>query len=699
MRSQVSFAGGSSGREEFPADFFAAVNQRDEDTAFASVRRVAMLPDGQPSPRVVELGGEWDSSVVVSLAWLKEECCAGSLGGEERFCGKRRGTCTIAGHKKSTRTVKEGWYIAAGSRLSGYYWVPSLPTERDGGPITATGAAYLSQLSDPLRMTRASWMLVMEAWHEWNALRRPRLLQREVGPSTPSTLGMGESLPLLPSRRETPAPLGTTHRAPRKLEVFTDIDVRVEEEQNGPSVDPFDAVFEGFVDEGPFSTGLDATEHEPVPVEAARTRRGSGTPTDRNWTDMERRLEQQARDAADAGIQLGAMVAEVGRLKRAMDAMVQAMDEQMELRTCRLADVETEGQALRRRVASLEAERGAEVDTALVARVQTCEDNLFNEQGVVPQLALTLRNFKERVDSGGGIECNGLRFPSMREALDWYTVKGVSTPGLFIDALALLHGISGAYVSMAHSGKRRETQGKNKFTNDVEEFVVQSFDTTIPGSFVGGKHEVDGASAHAVLKAALKNFQAWKPRGELTTGLSTQILDGVGQRNKQMRAFRQEHTYDLEVKELSQGLLFDSVQFCQELVGFINTQNDSLTHDTTYTAEQIWDMQLECIRTIFQELADARSEFMMPAQSVPAYYMWGMLKAWEIQQRYLRNHFKDDPALMGIFVRRVILQAGNDGFKDKFAKLDKLQDQVIEHNRVHTQAISQLKTIVAKIKQ
>jgi hypothetical protein len=699
MRAQVSFSGESSGREEFPSDFFAAVNQRAEDAAFASVRRVAMLPDGQPSPRVVELGGEWDSSVVVSLAWLKEECCAGSLGGEERFCGKRRGTCTIAGHKKSTRTVKEGWYIAAGSRLTGYYWAPSLPTERDGGPITAAGAAYLSQLSDPLRMTRASWMLVIEAWHEWNALRRPRSVQREAGPSTPSTLGMGEPLPAFTARRTTLAPLDTTHRLPQGLEVLADIDAPAVEEQKEAGLDPFDAVFDGFVDDAPYTARVDATEREPGPVEPVMARRAAVASEDRNWADMSRRLEQQARDTLDAGIQLEAMAAEVGRMKRAMEAMVQAMDEQMELRTRRLADVETEGHALRRRVASLEAERGVEVDTGLAARIQTCEDNLFNEQGVVPQLALTLRNFKERVDSGGGIECNGLRFPSLREALDWYTFKAISTPGLFIDALALLHGISGAYVSMAYSGKRRETQGKNKFSNDVEEFVVQSFDTTIPGSFVGGKHEVDGASAHAVLKSALKNFQAWKPRGELTTGLSTQILDGVGQRNKQMRAFRQEHTSDAEVKELSQGLLFDSVQFCQELVGFINTQNDSLTHDTTYSPEQIWDMQLECIRTIFQELADARSEFMMPAQSVPAYYMWGMLKAWEIQQRYLRNHFKDDPALMGIFVRRVVLQAGNDGFKDKFAKLDKLQDQVIEHNRVHTQAISQLKTIVAKIKQ
>jgi hypothetical protein len=39
----------------------------------------------------------------------------------------------------------------------------------------------------------------------------------------------------------------------------------------------------------------------------------------------------------------------------------------------------------------------------------------------------------------------------------------------------------------------------------------QSFDTTIPSSFVRGKQEIDGASAHAVLKGVLKDFQVWKP--------------------------------------------------------------------------------------------------------------------------------------------------------------------------------------------
>jgi hypothetical protein len=150
------------GEPTFPSDFFAGLADGEEGGAFASVRREAILPDGQPSPRVVELGGEWDTSVVVSLCMLDEGCCAGSVGGEDRFCGKAGATCNIDKHKRATKEVRRGWYIAAGSRLTGYYWSPCLPTEEDGGPITAGGAAFLNE-ANPFRMSQGQWILVIEA--------------------------------------------------------------------------------------------------------------------------------------------------------------------------------------------------------------------------------------------------------------------------------------------------------------------------------------------------------------------------------------------------------------------------------------------------------------------------------------------------------------------------------------------------------
>jgi hypothetical protein len=96
MRSEVSFGGGpSTGTVTFPLDFFAAVNRHDKFEAVACVRRAALQPNGLPSPRVEELGGEWDSSGV-GLCVMGEGCCAGSIGtAEDRFCGKPRGKQVI----------------------------------------------------------------------------------------------------------------------------------------------------------------------------------------------------------------------------------------------------------------------------------------------------------------------------------------------------------------------------------------------------------------------------------------------------------------------------------------------------------------------------------------------------------------------------------------------------------------------------
>jgi hypothetical protein len=561
--------------------------------------------------------------------------------------------------------------------------------------MRAGGAAFMVEPTSPFRLSRGQWTLVIEAWRAWDETRRARVGAPGADESTPSSLGMHDTavpggLAPISTVFDLTQPTAPTHAT-------------MGNNDNG-GLAPFGAWTV-------HSDAAEPTEHwardpfqAPDPTRAyedAGGARDDEPPYAEESTDVPaavwvERFENLVRTSSRTQAQLDDALAQLARVKNGVDRLAEAMDEQMGLRVQQLRVLEAENRGLHGRVRELE-ERAPEAGTAdWGIQLQLCHNGLFGAHGVVPTLAAQVQTFKDRIDSGGGIECNGVRFASMREALTWYTDKEVSTPGLFVDALALLHGVSGAYVSMAESGKRREIQGKNQYANDVEEFVIQSFDTTLPGSFVGGKKDVDGASAHAVLKSVLKTFQVWKPRGELTLGVAASISEGVRRRTNQMRVFRQAHTTDVEVKELSHGLLSDSARFCQDLVAFVNEQNDALTHDTTYSAEQIWDMQLECIRTIFQELADARSEFVLPAQSAPGYYLWGMLRAWEVQQRYLRNNFKDDPALMGIFVRRVVLQSGNDGIKDKLVKLDKLQDQVLEHHRQHTQAIKKLEIAVSK---
>jgi hypothetical protein len=64
-------------------------------------------------------------------------------------------------------------------------------------------------------------------------------------------------------------------------------------------------------------------------------------------------------------------------------------------------------------------------------------------------------------------------------------------------------------------------------------------------------------------------------------------------------------------------------------------------------------------------------------------YLWGMLQAWKVQQRYLANDFKNDPALTGIMVRRLLLHGGDTTVKDKLIKLDSLLAKVDDHHRLH----------------
>jgi uncharacterized protein YneF (UPF0154 family) len=71
-------------------------------------------------------------------------------------------------------------------------------------------------------------------------------------------------------------------------------------------------------------------------------------------------------------------------------------------------------------------------------------------------------------------------------------------------------------------------------------------------------------------------------------------------------------------------------------------------------------------------------------------YLWGMLQAWKVQQRYLANDFKNDPALTGIMVRRLLLHGGDTTVKDKLAKLDSLFAKVEDNHRLNTAQLKKL---------
>jgi hypothetical protein len=58
-------------------------------------------------------------------------------------------------------------------------------------------------------------------------------------------------------------------------------------------------------------------------------------------------------------------------------------------------------------------------------------------------------------------------------------------------------------------------------------------------------------------------------------------------------------------------------------------------------------------------------------QHDPGMFLWGSIKAWEIQEHYGHNNFKDDPALTGRLVRRMLVHDGEQYIKEELALLTK----------------------------
>lgn len=327
-------------------------------------------------------------------------------------------------------------------------------------------------------------------------------------------------------------------------------------------------------------------------------------------------------------------------------------------------------------------------------QLERLNHEVFDSQGSFPLLKVQFTQMKDRLESGGGIDCHGVRFASKRELISWFQSRELSI-AIFVDALAMLHSIRSPVVHQDEASKQREAQGKTDMSSGLDASVKTSFDTTIPSILVGGKKLPEGGGAYDWLKSYLKTYEVWKRPG-MSTGLGQQILDGVEKVERRLAEMRDEETVDQSVVRLSIYLAQDSARFCSAFVRFVDDQQDDLTKDTTFSSEQVWPMQVECILKIIEELSEARDAVVDAARHNEAYYLWGMLRAWQIQQRYMENHFKDDPALTGIMVRRILVQGQDTSVKAKLAKIDAFQHKIDENHRIVMGEVRKLQAAAAK---
>lgn len=644
----LSSRGGGLGHRAtraFPADFFAALNQGNDDEALACMKAEA-LPEGAPSPRTQELidKGEWDAKTLLCLVYIGSDACAGRIGDSEDRCCARpggRGACGAQAHLKNTYDLVPGWYISCGAKSPNVFLSPSLPAE--GGPIRPQGAGRLTDKENRFRLSLGQWKFVIDSWH---AAERVQVLPDEEeakGEDEDFQHGLGRSF-LGSQQGEDPA--------------------EEEAERARSDVAPRPSKLT--------QTAEEAAEEE-AEERAVHLAHLIGT-----LEDMQRKGDTRMRQ----------LEAEIAAWKQ----RAKASEDQLTAAQRMATTNEQYCQALHTRLKRLEAQTAREgPDEQVVQRVERLAHDVYSPQGAFMALKLQFTDFREKLESGGGIECHGIHFSSKREMLSWFDNKSAKAE-FFLDALAYLHAIRAPVVHQDDASKQRESQEKIGVKSVLEMSVLASFETILPSILVGGKRATEqGGGTYDWLKGYLKTYAVWKPRG-MSTGVGKQITEGVRNVTSRAETLRMANTADVEVRALAGGLCQDSAFFCNELVRFIDEQHDELTSGTTFTPEQVWGMQLEFLTTIIHKLSEAREGVGDAARYNPAYYLWGMLRAWQIQQRYIANHFKDDPALTGIMVRRILMHGEDTTVKTKLAKIDDLQRKVEEHHR-HFQ--SELKKLQA----
>lgn len=669
----------------FPSDFFAALEVGDEHEALACLRAEA-LPDGeQATPRAQALidSGEWDSAQNLALVRVDANFCRGRIGKDDyRFCGKP--FCVISAHNKTkVDNIKSGWYISFG-KAQGLLTTPFLPVREDGGPITTVIATKLMAGENSFKMTRGQWKFLIDSWHASQV--------DSVSLSDKSEKSNASSVVIEFERQPS------SESGPQSLRVEVE---DPEPFQQGAMAEAFSLAIVSLGDNEQHLSKIFQMLKEQSDVAMRETLYLRGTVSQMNQEAQQNRaallrLEEKAQQH-ESRAQL---------LDRNFRALQTKYDDDMRGYT-------VHARALRERVETLEAmgENFArtggqlppgdnQLPPGLVDKVEELDVAMFGATGSFTRFKTSFLEFKERLESGGGIECNGVAFKSQGDFLKWFE-KEEPTVDIFLDAIAFMHGISSPVVHSADAIKQMELQMKTDISTGLEATVLSSFATVLPSILVGGggkrTDSVTMGGTFAWLSGYLKKFEVWKPVGSVN-GVSHQISSGVESVSRRVVELRKRFV-DNKVLLLSAGLCADSATFCKELVAFINDQQEELITNTPYTAEQVWQMQLECLQKIIVELSEARLCYSEAGWDNRGNFVWGMLMSWKIQQRYRANHFKDDPALTGILVRRILMQGQDNSVKKQLQKVDANEAKIDNYKRDNNAAVKAVKDEVNKLKE
>jgi hypothetical protein len=113
------------------------------------------------------------------------------------------------------------------------------------------------------------------------------------------------------------------------------------------------------------------------------------------------------------------------------------------------------------------ASGGEQLPPGLLYMVQALDAAMFIATGSFTRLKTSFLEFKEKLESGGGIKCNGVAFKTQHDFLKWFEEEG-PTIDIFLDGIAYMHGISSPIVYSDDAIKQIELQMKRILRHDLK---------------------------------------------------------------------------------------------------------------------------------------------------------------------------------------------------------------------------------------
>ena len=166
--------------------------------------------------------------------------------------------------------------------------------------------------------------------------------------------------------------------------------------------------------------------------------------------------------------------------------------------TQQLQGIATNIQALTSHVETVELHAVEKVDSNFTGiykdQVDKLDFEIYNPCGPFPKLKQDFSLISNKLESGGGINCNGNYLSHEKEASQWFKYHK-ATIFIFLDATCT-----------------KEAAKKIDLDYDLESSIRASFSTNVPSILVGNSREAIGGAFECII-GNQKYYTVWNPRG------------------------------------------------------------------------------------------------------------------------------------------------------------------------------------------